>query len=134
MGIHNQPETNGESPPGVSASKRLGNSGRQRMIRKRNSTGRFVRQLIVFLLLCGIAGGEIPELLKLTDNTANDFAVRKTDSVISPLLRGGNRHVRVADAGPSSAMRDILFPRFDTFEEASLVSSAALILDTVLRT
>ena len=104
------------------------------MIRKRNSTGRFVRQLIVFLLLCGIAGGEIPELLKLTDNTANDFAVRKTDSVISPLLRGGNRHVRVADAGPSSAMRDIFFPRFDTFEEASLVSSAALILDTVLRT
>ena len=134
MGIHKQPETNGESPPGVSASKRLGDSGRQRMIRKRNSTGRFVRQLIVLLLLCGIAGGEIPELLTLTDNTANDFAVRKTDSVISPLLRCGNRHVRVADARPSSAMNDVLFPRFDTFEKASLVSSAALILDTVLRT
>jgi hypothetical protein len=54
-------------------------------------------QVIVFLLLCGIVGGEIPELLALTDNTTNDFTILKMNSVISPRLRNTSGRIRVAD-------------------------------------
>jgi hypothetical protein len=104
------------------------------MIRKRASIGRIVAQAIVFLLLCGIVGGEIPELLALTDNTANDFTVCKTKSVVSPLRRDTRRYIRLADAGPNIAAHGMLFPRLGPFEQVVLVSSQAFVLDTVLRT
>ena len=105
------------------------------MMRKGASVGRIVAQSIVFLLLCGIVGGEIPELLALTDNTANDFTVCKTNSVISPLRRDTSRYIiRVADAGPNIAAHGMLFQRLGPFEQVVVVSSARLILDTVLRT
>jgi len=33
--------------------------------------------LVVCVLLCGIVSSELPELLSLTDNTSNDFTIRK---------------------------------------------------------
>jgi hypothetical protein len=104
------------------------------MKRKKASVGRIFAQVIVFLLLCGIVGGEIPELLTLTDNTTNDFTIRKMNSVISPPLRNDSRRIRVADVvEPTIAAHDILFQHFHPFERAAL-SSGALILGTVLRT
>jgi hypothetical protein len=111
--------------------KPLGDSGHHTMIRKRASTGRIVAQVIVFLLLCGIVGGEIPELLTLTDNCSNDFAVRKTNSAISSLLHGASKHVRAANGAPEIG---ISFSHFGPIERAALVPSAALIPDTVVRT
>jgi hypothetical protein len=91
-------------------------------------------EVIVFLLLCGIVGGEIPELLALTDNTTNDFTIRNMNSVISPRLRNAGTHIRVADVvAPTITVHDILFQHFHPFERAAF-SSNALILGTVLRT
>ena len=35
---------------------------------------------VACLLLCGIISAEIPELLSLTDDTSNDFTIRKAGS------------------------------------------------------
>jgi hypothetical protein len=88
--------------------------------------------VLVFLLLGGIVGGEIPELLTLTDNCANDFTVRKTNSAISPLRHDINRHVRFVNVEPNIGTP---FSYFGPVEKAAaLVSSAALTPDTVVRT
>jgi hypothetical protein len=103
------------------------------MIRKRASIGRMFAQVIVFLLLCGIVGGEIPEFLTLADNTTNDSTIRKMNSVISPPLRNDSS-IRVADVvEPTITAQDILFQQFHPFERATF-SSGAFILGTVLRT
>jgi len=47
------------------------------MFSSRSILGRWVFALVVCLLLCGIVSAEIPELLSLTDNTSNDFTIRK---------------------------------------------------------
>jgi hypothetical protein len=44
--------------------------------RRRTST-RIVFPLLASLLVLGIVGAELPELLSLADNTSNDFMVRK---------------------------------------------------------
>jgi hypothetical protein len=104
------------------------------MMRKRASIARMFAQVIVFLLLCGIVGGEFPELLALTDNTTNDFTILKMNSVISPRLRNASRHVRVAGVvEPNITAHDILSQHFHPFERAAF-SSDAFILGTVLRT
>jgi hypothetical protein len=41
---------------------------------------------LVSLLLCAVFASELPELLSLTDNTANDFTMRRADWSISPFL------------------------------------------------
>lgn len=88
--------------------------------------------VIVFLLLCGIVGGETPELLTLTDNCANDFTVRKTNPAISPLRHDISRHVRLAVVEPKVCTP---FSHFGPVEKAAaLVRSAALTPDTVVRT
>jgi hypothetical protein len=114
--------------------KRLGKSGHYRSMRKRASIGRVFAQVIVFLLLSGIVCGEFPELLALTDNTTNDFTIRKINSLISPHVRKASRRVRAADVGELNiTAHDILFQHLHPFERAPF-SSEALILGTVLRT
>jgi hypothetical protein len=104
------------------------------MVRKRASIGRIFAYAIVFLLLCGIVCGEIPELLTLTDNATNDYAIRTTNSAISPLLRNASRRVRVTDVAELKIpAREILFLHLHPFERAA-VSSDVSILGTVLRT
>lgn len=41
---------------------------------------------LVSLLLCAIYASELPELLSLTDNTANDYVLRRADSLVLPVL------------------------------------------------
>jgi hypothetical protein len=41
---------------------------------------------LVSLLLCAIFASELPELLSLADNTANDYALRSADSLVLPGL------------------------------------------------
>jgi len=47
------------------------------MERKQTGIGKVIAQALILLLLCGIVGGEFPELLSLTDNASNDFTVSK---------------------------------------------------------
>jgi len=104
------------------------------MTRRRTRIGGIVAQVIVFLLLCGIVGGEFPELLSLTDGTSNDFTVHKTDSVVSRLPRDASRHVRVSDVAPNIAACDDSLSRFSPFERAELVPSGVSSLYSILRT
>jgi hypothetical protein len=43
----------------------------------RSIFGRLVFCFVICVLLCGIVSAELPELLSLTDNTSNDFTIRK---------------------------------------------------------
>jgi hypothetical protein len=48
--------------------------------------GRTLGIAIVSVLMCAIFASELPELLSLTDNVANDYSLRRADSSISPVL------------------------------------------------
>jgi hypothetical protein len=104
------------------------------MTRRRTRIGGIVAQVIVCLLLCGIVGGEFPELLSLTDRTLNDFTVRKTNSKVSSLPRDASRHDRVSHVTPNIAARDNAFSRLSPFERAKLVPSGVFSLYSILRT
>ena len=105
------------------------------MARRRTRIGGTLAQVIVFLLLCGIVGAEFPELLSLTDNTSNDFTVRKTNSMVSSLPRDASRHHRVSDLEPNIAAHNGgTFSRLSPFEKAELVPSDVFILYSILRT
>ena len=104
------------------------------MARGRTRIGGVFAQVIVFLLLCGIVGGEFPELLSLIDNTSNDFTVRKTNSTVSSLPRDAGRYRRVLDVEANIAAHDGTFSRFSPFEKAELVPSDVFILYSILRT
>jgi len=47
---------------------------------RRSNSATILIAVIVGLLLCAVVVAELPELLTLTDCTANDFAVRKTST------------------------------------------------------
>lgn len=105
------------------------------MVRKTASVGKVFGQVIVFLLLRGIAAGEMPELLTLTDNTANDFTIRAaTKSVISTLLRNVSRRVRAADVATHKIItQEILSLQIYRFEGATFFPGAS-VSGAVLRT
>ena len=44
---------------------------------RRHRSGRILLAAVASLLVLGIVGAELPELLSLVDNTSNDFMVRK---------------------------------------------------------
>jgi len=52
----------------------------------RTKIGKILLPVLATLLLIGIVSSEFPELLSLTDNTANDFAVLKVNTVVSRTL------------------------------------------------
>jgi len=104
------------------------------MSRRRTRIVGIVARLVVFLVLCGIVGGEFPELLSLTDNTSNDFTVRKTNNAVSPLTRNANRHDRASNLKPNIAEHDGAFSRLGPIETAELVASGVFSLYFILRT
>jgi hypothetical protein len=101
------------------------------MLSKRISIGKIVAEALVLLLLCGIVAGEFPELLCLTDNTANDFTVRRIDPVVSPSLLVASSHVRQAS---NTYTPELLFLSASPFEKTVLIPSGAFILHSILRT
>ena len=50
------------------------------MLIRRSGSVKILLPIIVGLLLCGLVTAELPEILSLTDNTANDFTIRKTST------------------------------------------------------
>ncbi len=52
----------------------------------RTRVARTLGIVLVSVLLCAIVASEMPELLSLTDNVANDYTLRRADSSVSPVL------------------------------------------------
>jgi hypothetical protein len=89
--------------------------------------------MIVGLLLCGLVAAELPELLTLTDNTANDFTVRKgsTPQIAPKLSAVSYRSSQLNTKGfEYSEQAD----RSATFEGVKPTSSSLFILLCALRT
>jgi hypothetical protein len=101
---------------------------------KRTRIVGILARVVVFLVMFGIVGGEFPELLSLTDNTSNDFTVRKTNNAVSPLPRNVSRHDRLSNIKPNIAAYDGAYSRLSTAEAAELVASGVSSLYSILRT
>jgi hypothetical protein len=85
------------------------------------------------LLLCVVVNSELPELLSLMDNTANDFTMSSARPLVSPALQVATdipKTVKVLRIPPF----DSLFSRRSTSEKAASVRSLLFILYSVLRT
>jgi hypothetical protein len=100
----------------------------------RTNVGKILVRALLLLLLCGIVAAELPELLRLIDNTANDFTVRRIDSLVSSTLVHASRHVRKADIDSYACAPELFFSRVSSFEIALLIPSNAFILHPILRT
>jgi hypothetical protein len=82
-------------------------------------------------LSCVIIFGELPELLSLTDNTSNDFAMRRAASVegmhASSVAKQGAVQIFARALGCSAELRE------GTVEDTSPTHSALFIINSVLR-
>lgn len=88
---------------------------------------------LVLLLLCSIVASEFPELLSLTDNTSNDFTLRKINTERLGALSGAGGPVRIADLNSSVLSTSLVHSPLIPCEKAP-VSSELFILHSVLRT
>lgn len=105
-----------------------------RMPSGRTSIGKFLVPALALLLLCGIVAAEVPELLSLTDNAANDFAVRKTNPLPLSSRLNASRLVAIVDSGFISSGAHVLFSRLSPFDRALLIPVEPFLLHSVLRT
>ena len=104
------------------------------MARLRANIGRILVSVLVLLLLCGIVGAEFPELLSLTDNTANDFTVSKANIVVLRALPDASRHVRMTGIDFNISAPTSRFSHLNPFEKTALPPSRLFILHSILRT
>jgi hypothetical protein len=109
-------------------------AGNHRVLCRRINIAQLLVRALVLLLLCGIVAGEFPELVSLTDNAANDFTVRRTDSVGSPALLSAKRHVRITEMVSNTHSPQLPFSQVSPFEKAAFVPSDAFLLHSILRT
>ena len=97
-----------------------------------------IRKLLVWslfsILLCGIVASEFPELLSLTDNTANDFTIGRTNTEGLHALPDARGPVRIAEVNSSIPADALIHSRLIPFEKAAPVPSELFILHSVLRT
>jgi hypothetical protein len=84
------------------------------------------------LLPCVVLNSELPELLSLTDNTANNSTTSSVKPLVSPVLYETTDQPKRANDFRIPAF-DSLFSRLSTSEEAALVPSLLFILYSVLR-
>ncbi len=87
----------------------------------------------VSLLLCAILASELPELLSLTDNTANDFTMLSKDSLVLSVLDCAINVPKPAIKFNIST-QDSLFGRLGSPEKTELAPSHLFILYSDLRT
>jgi hypothetical protein len=93
---------------------------------------------VACLLLCGIVSAEIPELLSLTDDTSNDFTIRKAGSAECAATLSAAGHESV----PMNPMNMMNMMEFecgghtlcaDSLWGAEAISAELFILHSVLR-
>jgi hypothetical protein len=100
----------------------------------RTKIRKFLVASLLSILLCGIVASEFPELLSLTDNTTNDFTLRKTNTEGLGALPDARGPVRIADINSSVPAAILLRSRLIQFEKTAPVPSELLFLHSVLRT
>ena len=96
--------------------------------------GRLLIPALLCLLLFGILSAELPELLSLTDNTANDFTVRNSNISVSRAHSHPRRPVRIADINSSTSASAPPIWSLRPAETAASLGTCFLILHPVLRT
>jgi hypothetical protein len=105
------------------------------MERRRLRYCKSVASALVCLLLCGtIVAAEFPELLSLTDNTANDFTVRRINSSVSTIQRCAGTPARLAALHSNVSATDLPFLCWSLFERETLSCSNFVTTHFVLRT
>jgi hypothetical protein len=87
---------------------------------------------LLSVLLCAIIASELPELLTLTDNAANDYALRSTDLLVLPILDSA-KIVEKPTIEFNISTQDSLFGRIGSAEETES-ALCGYILHFVLRT
>jgi hypothetical protein len=87
---------------------------------------------LVFLVLSGVVGAEFPELLRLTEDTTNDYTVRKPTTLVLPVLLDTKKPVGMAEVG-SAATFTLRFSRPSSLDNAALVPSKRFLLHSDLR-
>jgi hypothetical protein len=108
---------------------------RSQMARARLKIVGLLVPALLSLLLGGIVAAEFPELLSLTDNTANDFTICKVKPLSVHDVRDAGRAVRTIDMDSTRSASARLLSHLRLLEEAgSLLTSEAVILRPVLRT
>lgn len=104
-----------------------------RKMPSRSITLKMLGIAFVSLLLCAIFASELPELLSLTDNAANDFTVRSADSLASPVL-DCSKNVRKPTIEFTNSTQDSLLGRMCSPEKTEFCTPLLLALYSVLRT
>ncbi len=82
----------------------------------RTKLGRTLGIALVSVLLCAIVASEMPELLSLTDNVANDYTLRRADSSVSPVL-DSTRKVQKSTLEFNLFTQDLFFGRLGSPEK-----------------
>lgn len=88
---------------------------------------------LVSLLLCAVFATELPELLSLTDNAANDFTMCSVDWFVLPVLCSAV-NVRKSAVEFNISTPDSLFDRLGLPERTEMADSRLSVLYCVLRT
>jgi len=105
-----------------------------RMANRKPRIGRILVTALTVLVLCGIVAAELPELLSLTDDTTNDFSLRNTNILVSPVRLDAHRPVAIVDPDANPAGSRFFLLRPNLFNPAALTPSELFLLYSVLRT
>lgn len=104
---------------------------RQRMSCRTSTAIRLLLLIAACSLICAIVVDQFPELLSLTDNTSNDFTIRKESFASHVLMLGAGNHSILLDSkGPED---DTWIRRPPTFEDGRASSASFLLLCTLRR-
>ena len=104
------------------------------MAGRRTLIGKLIVPAVVVLLLCVIVTMEFPEFLTLTDDTTNDFTIRKTITVDSLVLSLSGHHRQITDTDFDSPAPELLSSLLGPVAKVALASSKLFILHSDLRT
>jgi hypothetical protein len=102
------------------------------MTSHRSILGRLAFATIACTLICTIVSAEMPELLTLTDNTSNDYAVRKAN-VLGSIRALSSAKQAGACCSISVPLHSLLESWTVAFQDASQTPSGLFILHSVLR-
>lgn len=94
---------------------------------------RTLRIALSCLILCAICASELPELLSLTDNTANDFTMLSADLLVLPAHHSAINVWKLAIKF-NIFTQDSLFGRLGSPEKTEVAHSRIFILYSALRT
>jgi hypothetical protein len=103
------------------------------MMSSRSTIVRSFGVALVSLLLCAIFASELPELLSLTDNTANDYELRSADSLVSPVL-DSTRKVQKPAIELNISTQDLLLGPLVSPQKTELAPLRLFVLYNALRT